>query len=395
MKFGLLWHSFSSGNLGVGALSLSNMMLIEEAAKKQGVEAEFVLIGSSGDCNYPPVGESLKYEFIEFSEKEFLKNPYKIYKAIKSCDAVFDIGEGDSFSDIYGKKRLIKLLVSKFMVLSAGVPLLLSPQTIGPFDTVWGRYIAAFIMKRCKEVFSRDHQSTKLLEKLNVLSRCEAVDVAFYLPYGVSHDFKRNSSKKIGLSISALLFHGGYRNNKNQFGLKTDYKKLTFHLVEELLDRGYEVHLIPHVIPKGFIEEDDYSLAEVLKERYSQLVLAPRFRGPVEAKRYMAGLDFLIGARMHATIGAFSAGVPVVPLAYSRKFSGLYESLDYGRVVNLKTESTESALQEVMMCLADYEQLKNDVVTSRAIISEKLAVYSANLEAFVSSLVNERSSGGK
>lgn len=37
MKFGLLWHSFSSGNLGVGALSISNMLLIDEAARKCGI----------------------------------------------------------------------------------------------------------------------------------------------------------------------------------------------------------------------------------------------------------------------------------------------------------------------------------------------------------------------
>ncbi|HCL15413.1 MAG TPA: polysaccharide pyruvyl transferase family protein, partial [Pseudomonas sp.] len=113
MKFGLLWHSFSSGNLGVGALSISNMLLIDEAARKCGITPEFLIIGSSGPCDYPPSTERFNYEFIEFNEKALLKNPHGLYRAIASCDAIFDIGEGDSFSDIYGAKRLIKLLVSK------------------------------------------------------------------------------------------------------------------------------------------------------------------------------------------------------------------------------------------------------------------------------------------
>ena len=38
-------------------------------------------------------------------------------------------------------------------------------------------------------------------------------------------------------------------------------------------------------------------------------VLAPRFSTPSEAKTYIAGLDFFMGARMHACIAAFSSGV--------------------------------------------------------------------------------------
>ena len=131
MKFGLLWHSFSSGNLGVGALSLSNMLLIEESARKRGITVEFLLIGSSGSCDYSPIDGRFKYDFIEFNERSLLTNIHGLFKAIRSCDAIFDIGEGDSFSDIYGGKRLIKLLISKCMALISGVPLVLSPQTIG------------------------------------------------------------------------------------------------------------------------------------------------------------------------------------------------------------------------------------------------------------------------
>ena len=81
MKFGLLWHSFSSGNLGVGALSISNMLLIDEAARKCGITPEFLIIGSSGPCDYPPSTERFNYEFIEFNEKALLKTR-TAYRAI-------------------------------------------------------------------------------------------------------------------------------------------------------------------------------------------------------------------------------------------------------------------------------------------------------------------------
>ena len=386
MKFGLLWHSFSSGNLGVGALSISNMLLIDEAARRCGISAELLIIGSSGPCDYPPSSERFKYEFIEFNEKTLLKNPHGLYKAIASCDAIFDIGEGDSFSDIYGAKRLIKLLVSKGMALGARVPLILSPQTIGPFKSDWGTRAAAWVMKKSSMVFARDHQSFAVLEQLGVPNRDEVIDVAFHLPFERQTEARDPARLAVGISVSALLHHGGYEGTANQFGLRADYKALTDELIQTLFERGHEVHLVPHVIPLGFPAEDDFSVSQALQKRYPALKLAPRFRGPIEAKSYISGLDFFIGARMHATIGAFSAGVPVVPLAYSRKFAGLYQSLDYHRVVDLKTETTESALTAVLAHLDEREQLKAEVAASGAIIRRKLDAYSDALERILLSL---------
>ncbi|MBA1275169.1 polysaccharide pyruvyl transferase family protein [Stutzerimonas azotifigens] len=387
MKFGLLWHSFSSGNLGVGALSISNMLLIDEAARKKGITPEFLIIGSSGPSNYPPSTERFKYEFIEFNEKTLLKSPLTLLNAIRSCDAVFDIGEGDSFSDIYGNKRLIKLLLSKGMALTGHVPLILSPQTIGPFKSDIAAKASAYVMKKSSMVFARDHQSFSVLNRLDIENRDEVIDVAFALPFTRSSEHRSPDRLAVGISVSALLHHGGYEGSSNQFGLRANYEELTSRLIEALIAQGHEVHLVPHVIPLGFPEEDDYTVSEALRERYPQLKLAPRFKGPIEAKSYISGLDFFIGARMHATIGAFSAGIPVVPLAYSRKFSGLYESLDYHRVVDLKTESTDSALQKVLDSLENREQLRQEVAAGAEIIKRKLAAYGAALEDIMTSLI--------
>jgi polysaccharide pyruvyl transferase WcaK-like protein len=390
MKFGLLWHSFSSGNLGVGALSISNMLLIDEAARKCGVTPEFLIIGSSGPCSYPPSTGEFNYQVLEFSEKTLLKNPLKLYQAIGSCDAVFDIGEGDSFSDIYGGKRLIKQLLGKGMALTGHVPLILSPQTIGPFKSSIGAKASAQLMARSSMVFARDHQSFKVLEGFGTPNRDEVIDVAFRLPF-VRPERPEGGPLAFGLNVSALLHHGGYAGNANQFGLQTDYRRLNDLLIAALLERGHAVHLVPHVIPSGFAQEDDYEVCRELHERFPQTLLAPRFAGPIEAKSYISGMDFFAGARMHATIGAFSAGVPVVPLAYSRKFAGLFDSLEYPRVVDLTREDTATALARILASLDQREQLKREVDASQAIIQRKLAAYSASLEALIGNLLHKRS----
>lgn len=75
-----------------------------------------------------------------------------------------------------------------------------------------------------------------------------------------------------------------------------------------------------------------------------------------------------------------------MPLAYSRKFAGLYQSLDYHRVVDLKTEDTESALELVLAHLDNREQLKAEVAASGAIIRRKLDAYGVALEQILSTL---------
>ena len=255
------------------------MLLIDEAARKCGITPEFLIIGSSGPCDYPPSTERFNYEFIEFNEKALLKNPHGLYRAIASCDAIFDIGEGDSFSDIYGAKRLIKLLVSKGMALGGRVPLILSPQTIGPFKSDWGTKASAWAMKKSTMVFARDHQSFDVLKQLNIPNRDEVIDVAFALPFERQSEQRDPSKLAVGLSVSALLHHGGYEGTANQFGLRADYKALTDRLIRTLLERGHEVHLVPHVIPIGFPAEDDYTVSQQLQQRYPELKLAPRFKG--------------------------------------------------------------------------------------------------------------------
>ena len=78
----------------------------------------------------------------------------------------------------------------------------------------------------------------------------------------------------------------------------------------------------------------------------------------------MASLDLFMGARMHACIGAFSAGVPTLLLAYSRKFSGLFkETLGYDYVTDMNSGIDSKQLMSMI------NQMINDRNTIRAQIS--------------------------
>ena len=68
-----------------------------------------------------------------------------------------------------------------------------------------------------------------------------------------------------------------------------------------------------------------------------------------------------MGARMHACIAAFSAGVPVVPMAYSRKFAGLFGAMGYDETVDCTSQSAE----EILTRIFDAFERRGDLVGRR------------------------------
>lgn len=190
----------------------------------------------------------------------------------------------------------------------------------------------------------------------------ECIDVAFFLPY---ETIKQDTSYiHVGINISALLWNGGYTRS-NQFGLKCEYQTLVRKLIDYFLNQeNVKVHLVPHVVGAERHIENDYAISYDLWWEYNHpnLILAPLALGPIEIKSYIAGLDFFMGARMHATIGAFSAGVPVVPMAYSRKFNGLFlDTLSYNHMVDMKTMDNDDVLETIKSAFDKRDVIKKEI----------------------------------
>lgn len=347
LTVGLLWHSFSSDNLGVGALSESQLAICDAAAELAGVDIRYVVFGTTGARNYASKGKALSFGGW-ISIKDLLAGRSRFMAELDQCDLVLDIGEGDSFTDIYGLRRFRYHIISKLVALHSGKPLILSPQTIGPFQHWYTRGLAAWVMRRCEKVYCRDRLSADYVHALGHIEGVEqAIDVAFRLPYSRPDNHTSNRCR-IGLNVSGLLYSGGY-DGQNQFGLALDYPKLVRDLIAHWqLEPANEVWLIPHVLSDQMPRDDDRIAIAQLAEEFPQVRVGPQFNSPSEAKSFIAGMDFVTGARMHACIAAFSSGVPVVPLAYSRKFNGLFESLGYCWLADGKAMSNAEALSAVI-----------------------------------------------
>ena len=366
MKIIIANATINTGNKGCAALCMTSLYLFDRILSEKNISYEFYLTDSGSRYKQQEQivvigGRTIKYKVLKYpySAKwpEFLKillKPRDLKESIcvfRSADYILDIGQGDSFADIYGKSRFLWIDRVHQVARFFGKKYALLPQTIGPFTNATiekkaMKSIANAAMVMVRDKMSYDYVVQKVPTQKNVH---EYIDVAFFLPYK-KKEFSRNYIH-VGLNISALLWNGGYTGN-NQFGLKCDYQKTIRSIIDYFLSLpNVMLHLVPHVVEQERNVENDYAVSFDLCEEYNhdRMVLAPFFLSPVDAKSYIAGLDFFMGARMHATIAAFSSGVPVVPMAYSRKFNGLFEeTLDYHYIVDLKQASNENALETII-----------------------------------------------
>jgi polysaccharide pyruvyl transferase WcaK-like protein len=380
IRIGLLWHSASSGNLGVGALTLANMAIARGAAAEVGLDPSFLIIGMrDGQAAY--VREADVHSFV--IDTRSLISPVGYSSALGGVDCLLDIGAGDSFAEIYGPKRFAFFWATKMIALVRRVPLLLSPQTIGPFTRQPYRGLAASAMERAQMVVARDAKSLEVAREIAPAARTMlAVDVAFALPFEDRSAERGEEKLRVGVNASGLLFSDA-EAGRNRFNLGFDYAALTRRLLAELTARDdVEVHLITHVASPNIPEDDDGQLAERLAVEFPAVISVPTFAGPSEAKSYISSLDFLVAARMHACIAAFSSGVPVVPISYSRKFSGLFGMLGYERMVPAQGVDTDGALDIIRGGLEQRQLLEEEIGRGMAKVDALLDGYRAELRRF-------------
>jgi polysaccharide pyruvyl transferase WcaK-like protein len=266
----------------------------------------------------------------------------------------------------------------------------LAPQTIGPFTRTPYRQLARYVMDRSDAVVSRDHLSFEAMKTLAPSAKSlMAVDVAFLLPFESRASLRGGERLRVGLNVSGLLFNQA-EAGRNSFGLSYDYAAYSRALLRDLCARmDVEVNLIAHATSATDPSDDDGALADRLAKEFPAAIRVPNFAGPSEAKSFISGLDFLIAARMHACVAAFSSGTPVLPVAYSRKFDGLFGSLGYDWSLPVNELSLADAVTKTLTALDRREEMSWDEADGMKKVAERMEPYRRQLrETFQAALAH-------
>ena len=139
-----------------------------------------------------------------------MRDPRGFLAGARAADLVIDIGGGDSFADIYGGKRLRMMFLLKALTHLARTPLVVAPQTIGPFTKPVSSRLARATLNRSAIVATRDALSTAAAGELGLgdTEVIEASDVALRLPYEVPPPRAPGGPVKVGINVSGLLMRG-------------------------------------------------------------------------------------------------------------------------------------------------------------------------------------------
>ncbi len=309
----LLWASPTTTNLGVRALCEGTAALVKRVAPNA-----TILSQNYGEGEAPVnicVGRSLA--------REFVLNSRGLRSWVKSFDLVVDTRAGDSFADIYGLTRLRQSCVMAEFVRECGVPLMLGPQTIGPFNTRRGTLMGKWSLRRADKVMARDSVSAATSARFGREVDALSTDVVFALEQP-----QPKGSADILLNVSGLLWAS------DDHGPAKDYRETIRTLIGGLRDRGREVTLLSHVLDSGYPDNDEPAARSLAAELGLDHIVPTSLD---EMRAVAKGANLLIGSRMHACLNALSVGTPSIPLAYSRKFAPLLGDLGWDYVVDLNT----------------------------------------------------------
>lgn len=165
--------------------------------------------------------------------------------------------------------------------------------------------------------------------------------------------------KTVGLNISPLVLK---KSNNSQLILE-NYSRLMKYIID---NTDMNIALIPHVV---WNNNDDRVPLTQLYELYkdSNRVCLIYDCNCMQLKSVISQCSYFIGARTHATIAAYSSGVPTLVLGYSVKSKGIAKDLfgtSDGYVLSYKDISSEDDLLNAFLyiennCEEIIDSLKN------------------------------------
>jgi polysaccharide pyruvyl transferase WcaK-like protein len=330
MRALILWAEPASTNLGVRTLAEGTRSLLERSFP--GIECEYQGFG--------PGAAPVRIGAWKAQAKRLASPRDELVEWVKRFDVVVDTRGGDSFTDIYGLPRLTTMGLMVEIARRAKVPVVLGPQTIGPFESRAATLLARRTLQVSRVTLVRDSTSQNVLSRLSRRPGVLTTDVVFALDAVPAGDDRRD----VILNPSGLLW------GPNPHVDHESYRRTVIDLGRRLLASGARVSLLAHVLDSPMADNDVLAVKALSAELGGECeTVVPD--GLDDVRRILASSRVVIASRMHACLNALSLGRPAIALAYSRKFAPLFGDLGWTRSFDLREPGDHAS--EVMAAVED------------------------------------------
>ncbi|MBR0348203.1 MAG: polysaccharide pyruvyl transferase family protein [Clostridia bacterium] len=371
MKY-FLFNHVGSFNHGCEAIVRGTVNIISNADPK----AEFVLSSfnpETDNCINAIEKRTFATRTLTFCEKIFsafsiklchseeyaLKKMYsEVVTQAQDCDICLSVG-GDTYC--YGDNHGIQVLTRELK--KSGKKVVLWGASIGEEDLSKEKLKSLEVFDA---IFTRESLTYDLLKNKNANENIFLnPDPAFCMERDnveVIEGFTKENT--LGLNVSPLV--EGYNPQITQ--ITKDFIKYIFE------NTTLRILLIPHVIENG---NNDYEYMMNFYEEFrdsGRIEILPPDLNAKQYKGYIANTRFFIGARTHATIAAYSSGVPTAVLGYSVKSRGLAKDLFREEKYVLNSR----ALTDAQPIIDEFNALIENEEEIKETLMKKMPVYLRN-----------------
>lgn len=262
------------------------------------------------------------------------------------------INGGDGFSDIYSTPTFLSRLHETNIAMKYHVPVIILPQTIGPFKEQANRDIANKILRYASKIFVRDDKFVEEFKEMGLKYEITKDLSAYMKPQPFDIDILPNA---VGINVSGLTYSNTFRTLSGQF---STYPYLIKAIIKYFQSQNVPVYLIPHSYNYHQPEESNDDMI-VIRDLYGKLedntnvYVVDRDLISPQVKYVISQMQFFIGTRMHANFAAIYTGVPLFGLAYSYKFQGAFEANGIYDSTAMINNIDEKACDAIVKKIAD------------------------------------------
>lgn len=304
---------------------------------------------------------------------------------IRASNAMIFTG-GDNLGLEYGVASLYHWASFAEKSINMGVPAILWGASVGPFTPkpAVEREMVKHL-KRYSAITVRESATYQYLQELGLSDVKLVADPAFTMTpeaFDVTDLTFENNPNILGLNVSPLV--RGYRKDAAS---REQLDRDVMDFIKDVVSKtDMSVLLVPHVDPLdgSSVNSDSAYMQGLLAQlplHHDRVKLAPRNLNAAQLKYLISHCRFFIGARTHATIGAFSTCVPTISIAYSIKAKGINRDLFGDTRFVLDTPAvTRASLHDSLDLLVQEE------VATRTLLQERIPVFRENAYKTVDAL---------
>lgn len=217
-------------------------------------------------------------------------------------------------------------------------------------------------------ITAREPITYQLLKEINS-NTVKVADPAFLLEridLPLPDGFQEGNT--VGINVSPLIMKYGTEGSL----ILDNYRQLIHYILKET---DMCVCLIPHVV---WTYNNDLEPIDALYREFGEFARVSRITDGncCELKGYIARCRFFVGARTHATIAAYSTGVPTLVVGYSVKSRGIAQDLfgtDEGYVLPVQGFKSKDDLKLSFQKIIEQEQEQRNRLANIIPTYKKLA----------------------